>query len=115
VSTCRQKSCFEYDTGAACDADPDCTSTPPFGTGGAPPPLPQPATNGGGGTTTTTGTRSAPFQGCFAKFNGCNGADESTCLQHHECHAVGTPCYCPPNVTCVCGGGTFLFCENNDH
>jgi hypothetical protein len=45
---------------------------------------------------------------------GCESFNEKECLQHSECHPVGEPCYCPPNVDCVCGGGKFLFCEPDD-
>jgi hypothetical protein len=87
---CHTKSCSELTTKEQCDARPECTRNPNEG-------------------------EFDTFYGCYEPgFSSCIGMDEATCVKHPECHAVGEPCYCPPNVTCVCGGGKFLFCEPDD-
>jgi hypothetical protein len=39
---------------------------------------------------------------------------ESSCLSNPLCEAIGTDCYCPPNMKCDCSGGEFLYCQIND-
>ena len=43
----------------------------------------------------------------------CGSLGEGACLDRRDCRAVGEACYCPPGVTCVCGGGDFLRCESD--
>jgi len=83
--TCALKSCGELASADACNARPDCSTTPEV----------EPAATPGSGTTgsgttgsATTSPQSAPFQGCFP-VGGCGfGADETTCLKQHACAPV---------------------------
>lgn len=96
--TCRIKFCAELNE-QDCKGRPDCSTQP----------SPQPVFATGGTTTKDE------FFGCSERFNqGCLGVDEASCVRSPRCHAVGESCFCPPNASCACGGGKFLFCEAND-
>ncbi len=120
VFECRIKGCNDYATQKDCEAHPECTdqSSAQTNGGGLQGPTPTPTPNGAPAPFSPPafdgGVPDPSFSGCFPKFFGCSGMDEHTCLAHPECHAVGTPCYCPPNASCVCGNGKFLFCEPDD-
>ncbi len=98
VAECRVKQCTDFNE-IECAAHPECQSPPIFP---------------GEGDPTTRGAASDSVVSCFPKGFGCSSFGEAECLQHGDCHPVGATCYCPPNVTCVCGGGKFLFCEPDD-
>lgn len=113
--TCRLKRCSDFDE-KECAHHPECTSDPSMGTGGGFIPPSQPSFDLGL-PPPDQGLQPRAFAGCFERGNrtgSCFGMSEYACVRHAECEPIGTPCYCPPNTSCPCSGGKFLFCTNAD-
>ncbi len=108
---CRLKTCGDYASDGECKQHSECSDNPNA----------QPVFNGVAegvpidAGVQPTGAADQPFFGCFEKgFGSCLGMDQSTCLQHSECHPVGGPGYCAPGASCASSGGKYFFCEPDD-